>query len=122
MAPDHMQHERILAALGDPTRTRILQRLRDGGMAVGDIARGLPVSRPAVSQHLKVLKNAGLVREERVGTRRIYSIQVSGIVELRRYLDRMWEDVMLAFARSAEGSARGNPRKPRRGPPREERR
>jgi DNA-binding transcriptional ArsR family regulator len=90
-----------LAALGDPTRQRILEELRGGGRAVGEIAAVLPVSRPAVSQHLRVLKGAGLVREETAGTRRVYNIEPRGLVELRRYLDQLWSDAMAAFERGA---------------------
>ena len=88
-----------LAALGDPTRRSIFERIAERPRAVGDLAGELPVSRPAVSQHLKVLKDAGLVREQRQGTQRIYSVEVKGLAELRRYLDRMWEDALAGFAR-----------------------
>lgn len=91
-----------LQALADPTRRKILEHLRAGASPVGELARQLPVSRPAVSQHLKVLKGAGLVRERREGTRRIYSVELRGIVELRRYLDRFWEEVLENFQAEAE--------------------
>lgn len=94
-----MAYERALAALADPTRRELFERLRRGPAAVGKLAAKLPVSRPAVSQHLKVLKDAGLVREQRQGTQRIYSVEVKGLAELRRYLDRMWEDALAGFAR-----------------------
>jgi DNA-binding transcriptional ArsR family regulator len=93
-----------LAALGDQTRRTILEHLRKKPMAVGQIAKKLPVSRPAVSQHLRILKDAGLVAEERQGTRRIYNVELKGIVELRRYLDGFWDDV-LAQLRSDAGDA-----------------
>ena len=96
-----MAHDRALVALADPTRQRILEELRRGGKAVGEIAATMPVSRPAVSQHLKVLKGAGLVREDRIGTRRIYNIEPKGLVELRRYLDRLWGDALASFERKA---------------------
>ncbi|HSM96293.1 MAG TPA: metalloregulator ArsR/SmtB family transcription factor, partial [Rhizomicrobium sp.] len=86
-----MAYDTALMALSDPTRRRVFERLRHGGRAVGEIAKGLPVSRPAVSQHLKVLKEAGLVREERDGTRRIYEIDPKGLGQLRRWLDQFWD-------------------------------
>lgn len=93
------------------------------------IAAGLPVSRPAVSQHLKVLEGAGLVRAQREGTRRIYSIEINGLLELRRYLERFWEDVLESFRAEAErglappGSrpARGGPVRKRHATPRKRR-
>lgn len=101
------------AALADPTRQRIVEELRAGGKPVGRIADALPVSRPAVSQHLKVLKQAGLVRETKAGTRRIYNVEPKGLVELRRYLDRLWSDALRAFeAEAAKGA--GKTRKGRR--------
>ena len=95
-----------LFALADATRQRILEELRAGGKAVGEIAAVVPVSRPAVSQHLKILKGAGLVREEQSGTRRIYAIETRGLVELRRYLDRLWSDALGAFEAEASKKAR----------------
>lgn len=74
-------------------------------MPVGEIARGLPVSRPAVSQHLKVLKGAGLVREEAQGTRHVYSIDPKGLGAIRRWLDQFWDDALSAFASEAERDA-----------------
>lgn len=91
-----------MAALADPTRRRVFERLRHGGHAVGEIARHLPVSRPAVSQHLKVLKEAGLVRERRDGTRRIYEIDPKGLGQLRRWLDQFWDEALEAFKKEAE--------------------
>ena len=79
-----------LAALGDPTRRAIFERLADGPRAVGELARELPVSRPAVSQHLKVLKDAGLVIDRAAGTRRIYQLDPDGVDALRAYLDQFW--------------------------------
>jgi DNA-binding transcriptional ArsR family regulator len=91
-----------LAALGDPTRRAIFERLSDHPSAVGELARLLPVSRPAVSQHLKVLKEAGLVTDERAGSRRIYRLDPNGIGELRAYLDRFWGSALSAFKAVAE--------------------
>jgi DNA-binding transcriptional ArsR family regulator len=91
-----------MTALGDPTRRAIFERLAQGPTAVGAIARDLPVSRPAVSQHLKVLKNAGLVVDRQEGNRRIYSLDVSGVGELRRYFDLFWQRALDAFKRTVE--------------------
>lgn len=107
-----MAHHQTLFALADPTRQRILEELRSGGKPVGEIAAAVPVTRPAVSQHLKVLKGAGLVREERIGTRRIYNIEPKGLVELRRYLDRLWSDALAGFhAEASKTSARTRKRR-----------
>ena len=89
-------------ALNDPTRRRILERLRAGPRAVGEIAAGMPISRPAVSQHLKVLKESGLVAETRHGTRHYFAIAPEGLGELRAYLDGLWSDALAAFARHVE--------------------
>jgi DNA-binding transcriptional ArsR family regulator len=97
-----MAYDRALIALSDPTRRKVFERLRNGGHAVSEIARGLPVSRPAVSQHLKVLKEAGLVREERNGTRRIYQIDPKGLGQLRRWLDQFWDTALDAFRAEVE--------------------
>lgn len=91
-----------LEALGDPTRRAIFERLASGPLAVVDIARTLPVSRPAVSQHLKVLKEAGLVMDRAHGTRRVYAIDRKGLAALRAYFDRFWTDALDAFQRAAE--------------------
>lgn len=93
---------RALACLADPTRRRVFERLRAGPMAVGALARGLPVSRPAVSQHLRALKTAGLVHEKPDGTQRIYAIRPDGLAALRRYLDRFWDDVLVAYKEALE--------------------
>ena len=91
-----------LAALADPTRREIFERLAERPAAVGELAGALPVSRPAVSQHLKVLKGAGLVRDEQEGTRRIYRVDPDGIDALRTYLDRFWNRSLAAFKAAAE--------------------
>lgn len=96
------EHETCLTALADPTRRSIFERLRSGEMAVGALAKNLPVSRPAVSQHLKVLEAAGLVTARQKGTRRLYRIDPRGLEPLRRYLDSFWSDVLSAFATSTE--------------------
>ena len=97
-----MAYQNAFAALSDPTRRAVFERLADGPQPVGRIARGMPVSRPAVSQHLKVLKEAGLVRETRDGTRRIYEIDPKGLGQLRRWLDQFWDDALEAFRAEAE--------------------
>jgi DNA-binding transcriptional ArsR family regulator len=104
-----MAYEHALSALADPTRRKVFERLRHGGLAVVRIAEGLPVSRPAVSQHLKVLKEAGLVREERDGARRIYAIDPKGLGALRRWLDEFWDEALEAFRTEAERTDRGEP-------------
>lgn len=95
----------MLDALGDPTRRRILEIVRDGALPVGRIAGRLPVSRPAVSQHLRVLKEAGLVSDRQEGTRRLYGIDPSGLAALRAYLDGMWDAALAAFKEAAEASS-----------------
>ena len=93
-------------ALGDPTRRAIFERLRSGPRAVGEIANELPVSRPAVSQHLRVLKEAGLVTERRNGTRRLYRVDPDGLAELRDYFDAFWNEALTAFKAAAEDERR----------------
>ncbi|PSK98920.1 ArsR family transcriptional regulator [Murinocardiopsis flavida] len=102
----------VLDALGDPTRRSILERLADGPLAVGALAERLPVSRPAVSQHLRVLKDAELVAESAVGTRRLYRLDPTGIEAVRAYLDRFWATTLDNFAALAEAEARRDPRPP----------
>lgn len=92
----------VMAALADPMRQEILEKLRAGPCAVGEIAAGMTISRPAVSQHLKVLKDSGLVAETRQGTRHYFAIAPEGIGELRAYLDGLWSDALAAFARHVE--------------------
>ena len=95
---------RVFTALHDPTRRAVLERLRSGPKPVGEIARGLPVSRPAVSQHLKVLKEAGLVDDRSEGTRRIYHIDPKGLGAMRAWLDQFWEAALAAFSAEVERS------------------
>jgi DNA-binding transcriptional ArsR family regulator len=102
-----MAYGMTLSVLADPTRRQVFERLRDGPRPVNMIAAGLPVSRPAVSQHLKVLKDAGLVEERSEGVRRIYSVRREGLSELREWLDSFWDDALLAFKIEAERSHRG---------------
>jgi DNA-binding transcriptional ArsR family regulator len=90
----------LLTAWGDPTRQAILDRLVIRPHAVGQLADELPVSRPAVSQHLKVLKDVGLVRDEKQGTRRVYRVDPAGLAVLRTYLDQFWERSLQAFGQS----------------------
>jgi DNA-binding transcriptional ArsR family regulator len=91
-----------LAALADPTRRQVFERLREGPRSVGELAQGLPVSRPAVSQHLGVLKTAGLVMDEPQGTRRVYRIDPHGLGAIRAWLDQFWDAALDAFRAEAE--------------------
>jgi DNA-binding transcriptional ArsR family regulator len=97
-----------MAALADPTRRAIFERLREGPRPVGELARELPVSRPAVSQHLRVLKEAGLVSERRNGTRRLYRIEPDAVAALRAYFDEFWSQALEAFKAAAESEERSN--------------
>lgn len=97
-----MAYANALEALADPTRRAVLEQLRGGGRSVTDIAAQLPVSRPAVSQHLKVLKDAGLVRDEPRGAARIYRIHAPGLAELRTWLDGFWGEALDNFKAHAE--------------------
>ena len=90
------------SALADPTRRAIFERLADGPRAVGELAEQFPVSRPAVSQHLKVLKDAGLVADRRDGSRRLYSVDRQGVAAMRAYLDKFWTEALAAFQQAAE--------------------
>jgi DNA-binding transcriptional ArsR family regulator len=96
-------------ALADPTRRAIFERVAAAPASVGELASGLPVSRPAVSQHLKVLKDARLVRDTAVGTRRIYAVDPAGLTEIRRYFEQFWTTSLSAFRTAAEQA------KPRKG-------
>jgi DNA-binding transcriptional ArsR family regulator len=88
----------VLAAIADPTRRTLLETLRRKPLPVGELARHVPVSRPAVSQHLRVLKKARLVREQRQGTRHYFSLDPAGLEQLRSYVDGLWQDALSAFA------------------------
>jgi DNA-binding transcriptional ArsR family regulator len=100
-----VSYSSTLAALADPTRRRLFDRLRRRPHAVGELARALRVTQPAVSQHLAVLSRARLVRATRDGRRRIYRPDPAGIAALRAYVDRLWDDVLKAYATSFEGDA-----------------
>ena len=95
-------YQEALGALADPTRRAIFERLAERPRAVGELAAELPVSRPAVSQHLKVLKGAGLVADRAAGTRRIYQLDPDGVGALRAYLDRFWNQALAAFKIAVE--------------------
>lgn len=95
-----------LDALADPTRRQLFEMLRVGSRSVNELAAGLPVSQPAVSQHLKVLKAARLVSVNKRGNQRIYSMNPEGLAELRDYVDRLWDDVLRAFQEAAEKQAK----------------
>ena len=97
-----MNAERVLDALGDPTRRRVFKRLRGGRRSVRQIADGLDVTRPAVSQHLKVLKAAGLIVVRAEGTRRLYAVDDRGIQAVRNWLDGFWDETLVAFKEAAE--------------------
>jgi DNA-binding transcriptional ArsR family regulator len=93
-------------ALGDPTRRKLFERLREGPASVSALVKAVPVSQPAVSQHLRVLKDAHLVRVDKQGQQRIYSLDPHGLAELRAYVYGLWEDVLGAFQAAAERSIR----------------
>jgi len=97
----------VLHALSDGTRRAIVERLREAPDSVEEIARGLPVSRPAVSQHLAVLKGSGLVSERREGRRRVYRLEPAGLAPLRAYVEDLWDDVLSAYASAAQKEAEG---------------
>src|SRR5918993_1815418 len=100
-----MAYARAMDALGDSTRRRIFELLQGGPRAVGELAGELPVSRPAVSQHLRVLKDAGLVTDRAVGTRRLYQLDPAGAEAARAYLDRFWARALDAFKAAVEADA-----------------
>jgi DNA-binding transcriptional ArsR family regulator len=108
-----LAYHKALQSISDPTRRSVLESLRFGPQAVGEIASKLPVSRPAVSQHLKVLKEAGLVKDRAEGARRVYYIDPDGLDELRRWLDEFWGDALASSARemNTANKARGAKRK-----------
>jgi len=91
-----------IEALGDPTRRQLFERLRDGPCSVNELVDAVSVSQPAVSQHLRVLKEARLVRAQKQGRQRIYSVDPEGLAELRAYVENLWEDVLGAFEEAAE--------------------
>jgi DNA-binding transcriptional ArsR family regulator len=97
--------ERVLDALGDPTRRQIFKRLRGGARSVGQLAQGMDVSRPAVSQHLRVLKDARLVTDRAEGTRRLYAVDTRGVEALRNWIDGFWDEALTAFKNAAEQEA-----------------
>jgi DNA-binding transcriptional ArsR family regulator len=97
-----MTYQAALSALADPTRRTIFERLGDRPAAVFELAEGLPVTRPAVSQHLKVLKRAGLVIDHPIGNRRVYQLDPAGVAALREYLDRFWQLSLAAFKEAVE--------------------
>jgi DNA-binding transcriptional ArsR family regulator len=100
-------HLDALRTLSDPTRLRIFERLGDGPISVAELAREVPVSRPAVSQHLKVLKDAGLVFDTASGTRRLYQLNPAGVEMLRRYFDQFWDRALRSFKDAAERKKEG---------------
>ena len=100
-APDHQ-----LQALGDPTRRAIVAQLRTGPVCVADLARRFPVSRPAISQHLRVLKDARLVTDSAAGTRRVYAVNPQAIESLRKYFDRFWARALTAFKKKLDDDAK----------------
>ena len=102
-----MSYGTALQCLSDPTRRGIFERLRNGPSSVGVLADGLPVSRPAVSQHLKMLKDAGLVKDRSEGARRVYYIDPDGLGELRRWLDQFWDGALEAFKNEVEAPGAG---------------
>ena len=99
-----MANALAFAALADPTRREVFERLARGPLPVGELAEGLPVSRPAVSQHLKVLKEAGLVTDRPEGTRRVYQIDPKGLGQIRAWLDQFWDTALDAFKAEVERS------------------
>jgi DNA-binding transcriptional ArsR family regulator len=101
-------------ALGDPNRRAIVELLGSGGRSVGELAAALPISRPAVSRHLRLLKEAGLVVEEAQGTRRLYSLHSQGVEAVEAYLTQVWGDVVTRFRLMAENTVPGDPPQPSR--------
>lgn len=97
---------KAFTALGDPTRRAIFEQLRAGPRSVGELAESLPVSRPAVSQHLSVLRAAGLVSDRKDGTRRLYRVAPEGVAELRDYVNGFWDEVLAEFKDKVEGGKR----------------
>ena|ERR1700730_784264 len=106
-----MAYDSALRCLSDPTRRRVFERLRSGPKSVAVLAKGLPVSRPAVSQHLKALKEAGLVSDRSAGARRVYCIDPDGLGDLRRWIDQFWDQALASFKEEVEGSSPARVRK-----------
>ncbi|HXY76254.1 MAG TPA: metalloregulator ArsR/SmtB family transcription factor [Steroidobacteraceae bacterium] len=107
-----MAYSSAIQCLSDPTRRRVFERLRAGPQSVGALAKGLPVSRPAVSQHLRALREAHLVNQRAEGTRRVYYIDPDGLGELRRWIDEFWEAALESFKAEVEKSAPRARKKP----------
>src|ERR1700687_3186083 len=101
-----MGYQEVFEALGDETRRRVFEQLRGGPVAVGEIARALPVSRPAVSKHLRVLADAGLVRYQSAGTRNLYQVDPRGLGEVRTWLDGFWDEALRRFAEQVQRDRR----------------
>jgi len=108
-----MGYQATLEVLADPTRQKLVEQLRDGPRAVGELAAELPVSRPAVSKHLRLMKNAGLVRMTEAGTRNLYELELEALDELRRYLDGFWDSSLKRFKNAAEASYKESSRRRR---------
>ena len=104
-----MTYQDGLAAIGDPTRRAIFELLAEGPTPVGELAARLPVSRPAVSQHLRVLKAAGVVSDRAAGTRRLYQLEPDGVAAMRAYLDRFWDQALADFKAAAETTQQEQP-------------
>jgi Predicted transcriptional regulators len=111
-----MAYGHALQCLADPTRRKVLERLKSGPRSVGELAAGMPVSRPAVSQHLKVLKDAGLVNDRPEGTRRVYYLDPDGLGELRRWLDEFWSEALGSFANEVRVPQAASPRSRKKRP------
>jgi DNA-binding transcriptional ArsR family regulator len=105
---NHKKALQALSVLGDPTRRVIFERLAEKPLSVGKLSEGLPVSRSAVSQHLKILKEAGLVKDISEGTRRIYQLDCRGVAVMREWLERLWADALQNFVRSHEQKQNGS--------------
>jgi DNA-binding transcriptional ArsR family regulator len=107
-----MTYGTVMVALADPTRRALFERLRSRPHTVGELARVAKIQQPTVSQHLRVLRGARLVRDRREGTRRYYSASQEGLAELRRYVERMWDDVLTAYAAEDPNPSRSRVRAP----------
>src|SRR6266511_2666809 len=105
-----MGYQATLEILGDPTRQRLVDRLRAGPLPVGKLAAGLPVSRPAVSKHLRLMREAGVVRMTEEGTRNYYELDLLKFDEVRRYLDRFWDTSLKRYKEAVEASTKGGTR------------